>query len=75
MAGNEKVLNTNDTKRKGIAGIFRELKAELKRITWPTWKDVKKSSLITVVFCLILLVIISIFDYGFSNLYRLLFVK
>ncbi|MFA6940342.1 MAG: preprotein translocase subunit SecE [Clostridiaceae bacterium] len=75
MAGNEKVLNTNDTKRKGIVGIFRELKAELKRITWPTWKDVKKSSLITVVFCLILLVIISIFDYGFSNLYRLLFVK
>lgn len=75
MAGNEKVLNNNNAKRKGISGIFRELKAEIKRITWPTWKDVKKASLITVIFCLILLVIISIFDYGFSNLYRLLFVK
>lgn len=75
MAGNEKVLNTNNTKRKSITGIFRGFKAELKRITWPTWKDVKKSSLVTIAFCLILLVIISIFDYGFSNLYRLLFVK
>jgi len=75
MAGSEKVLNKSNAKRKGIVGIFRELKAEFNRITWPTWKDVKKSSLVTIVFCLILLVIISIFDYGFSNLYRLLFVK
>lgn len=74
MTGNEKVVGKKGAIEK-ISGIFKSLKAEVKRITWPTWKDVKKSSLVTIIFCLILLVIVSIFDYGFSNLYRLLFVK
>jgi preprotein translocase subunit SecE len=56
-----------------VIGYFVELKHELKRMTWPTQKDVKKAVIAVGVFCIIYIVMIAAFDYCFKNLYNFIF--
>ena len=51
-----------------IRGYFREVRAELKKVVWPTFKQIQKNTLIVIV-CLILVgAIIAVFDAGFGQL-------
>lgn len=59
----------------GIGKFFREVKAETKRITWPPKDQVKKSTIIVLLFCAASAVLVGLMDYGFSGLYRLIFTK
>lgn len=44
MAIKENVnINTKTSEKRGLSKFFRELKAEVKRITWPSKDDTKKS--------------------------------
>lgn len=55
----------------GSIGIyFRELKAEWKRITWPSKEDFKKATLAVIVFCLIWIAIVTVMDYGLRSLFE-----
>ena len=47
----------------GIARYFRELKSELKKVVWPTPKQVLKNALIVVVCVLVVGVFIWLFDF------------
>lgn len=49
---------------------FKELKSEVKRITWPNKKEVLKKTGITLLVCAIMSVIIGIYDLVFSWIIR-----
>jgi preprotein translocase subunit SecE len=59
--------------QKGIVKFFRELKAEAKRITWPSRKDIKKATIAVASFSFIFVVFVGLLDYGYNNLYKLIF--
>lgn len=53
---------------KGFIQYFKDLKAEFKRITWASKEDVKKSTVVVLTFCAILVVFVGLLDSGFSTL-------
>ena len=58
----------------GICRYFRELRSELKKVVWPTPKQVLKNTLIVIVCVLVVGVFIWLFDYvagiGISELIK-----
>lgn len=71
VGGNVKV--TGKPNREVVAKFVREIKAEIKRITWPTKKDVKKAAIAVGVLCLMYATYIGVLDYAFQNLFKLIF--
>ena len=63
-----KVQNTN--KKGGVLKFFKEIKAEVKRITWPNKKDTKKAIIAVAVATIIYTVLVGGFDYIFQNLFE-----
>ncbi len=49
---------------------FKELKSELKKITWPNKKDILQKTGITLLVCAIMSVIIGIYDLVFNWIIR-----
>ena len=41
---------------------FKETKAELKKVQWPTWKQTMNNTLIVIAFCVVVGVCIFLFD-------------
>lgn len=48
--------------------FFKEVKSELKKVTWPTRKQIFKNTLIVLIFLAIMTIIITSFDYLFTQL-------
>ena len=71
VGGNLKVNEKSN--QKGIVKFFKELKAEVKRITWPSKKDIKKASIAVASFSFLYVIFVGLLDYGFNNLYKLIF--
>lgn len=44
--------------------FFKNLKAEMKKITWPTWDQTWKQTLVVVIISLLLSAFIRLFDVG-----------
>ena len=59
-------------KKAGLVKFFKETKAELKKVSWPTKEQLLHNTLIIVVFIAIATVILSILDIGFSWLFSLI---
>ena len=57
---------------KGIGRKFREMFYELKKVTWPTKKDMINYSIVVLVFIVIMGVIIGVIDLGAGKLVELL---
>ena len=51
----------------GIGRYFRELRSELKKVVWPTPKQVVKSTLVVIACCLIVGLFIWAFDFASGN--------
>lgn len=73
MAVNGKVKDSNRPKVNFLTKAFREIKAETKRITWAPKKEIKKALAAVVTFCVIYVIVVGVLDYGFSNLFKLIF--
>ena len=74
MAVKENVnLTKKAPKNGGIFKFFREVKAEIKRITWPSKNETKKALIAVGVVILIYFVLVGGLDYIFQNLFKLLF--
>ena len=59
MAIKENVnINTKTSEKRGISKFFRELKAEVKRITWPSKDDTKKALIAVGVVVLIYIILV-----------------
>lgn len=59
-------------KKNRIASWFREIKSELKKISWPTFGKVMASLGVVLVVVAIFLVVIGAFDVGLAALLKLL---
>ncbi|ASW42141.1 preprotein translocase subunit SecE [Clostridium isatidis] len=71
MAVKENVNLTKNTPNKGgIFKFFREVKAEVNRITWPSKNETKKALIAVGVYILIYLILVGGLDYIFQNLFE-----
>lgn len=52
-----------------IGHWFKEMKAELKKVQWPTWKQTMNNTLIVIAFCVVVGVCIWLFDLLATNLF------
>ena len=76
MADKEKKVAENEVKsqkpkkekNKGkVKNAWRAFKSELKKIVWPSWKQVLKNTLVVLVVVVICAIIIGVLDYAFSQ--------
>lgn len=51
-----------------IGKFFREFRSEVKKISWPTFAEVVKNTIITLVVVAIFAIVIGLFDWGVSSL-------
>ena len=73
MAIKENVNVKNASTKKGFSKFFREMKAEVKRITWPSKNDTKKALIAVGVVVLIYIILVGGLDYIFTNLFKWIF--
>ena len=50
----------------GIVGFFRDVRGELRKVTWPTMEELKKATLVIVIFVTILGIAIGLMDSTFQ---------
>ena len=55
-----------------IFQFFKESRAELKKVVWPTKADVLSSIKVVIISTFIVAIILGLLDLGFSQLFRLL---
>ena len=65
--------NVKESKKFGLTKFFREVKAEVKRITWPSKEDTKKNLIAVLVFAAIFILVVGSMDFIFKNLFDLVF--
>ena len=65
--------NKSSTSGKNFIGFMKDLKSEFGRMTWPSKENIKKSTITVFTFCVIFVVIVGLLDYGFNNVYKLIF--
>lgn len=68
----------DDAKKKGgiikrIGKFFREVKAELKKVTWPTKKQLIRNTVVVLIFLAVIGVLVFLFDILFQSLFQKLF--
>jgi len=56
-----------------IVSYFRELKSEFKKISWPSFKQVRNNTGVVIAFMVILALFIAVVDFAFT--YLLSFIK
>jgi len=49
-----------------IVGFFRDVRAEVRKVTWPTSEELKKATLVIVIFVTILGIVIGLMDATFQ---------
>ena len=67
--------DSKDAKKKGgnkIVKYFRDLKSEIKKVVWPSRKQVVNNTSIVLVLCVICGVVLAGIDFGLSKLVELL---
>ena len=55
-----------------IFQFFKESRAELKKVVWPTKADVLSSIKVVIISTIIVAVLLGLLDLGFSQLFRLI---
>ena len=72
-AAKEKKSNIFVRIGKKIAGFFKGIFTELKKVSWPTRKQVVNNTLSVLVFCLVIGAVIWLADFGFKALINAIF--
>lgn len=62
--------NIAKKKKKGLKGFFTEIKAELKKVTWPTKSQLVNNTLVILVFIAVVTVILALLDTAFAKLFE-----
>jgi preprotein translocase subunit SecE len=53
--------------------FFKDVKHELKYVTWPNKDDIKEGTLVVCVMSIFIALFLSLVDFGFSNIVKFLF--
>ena len=72
MTKNNAKAKSAAKKNGGIIKFFKDIKGEVKRITWPKTNEVKKTFMAVAIFVLIYIVLVGGFDYIFQNLFEVI---
>jgi len=56
---------------RAIGGYFRELKSELKKVTWPSFKQIRNNTGVVIVAIIVVAAIVAIFDLAFQFIFGL----
>ena len=59
-------------KNNSLFSFFREVKAEVKRITWPSKDETKKAFIAVIVFTLMYTILVGGLDFIFENLFKII---
>lgn len=59
-------------KMAGVVSFFRDSWGELKRVRWPSRKELFSYTLIVLIACTIMALVVFLFDLGVSELLRLI---
>lgn len=68
IKGNKKIKSNNS-----VVGFFKDFKGELKRITWPSKEEAKKSAVTVITFCIIYAAIVGSLDFVLNRVFSLIF--
>lgn len=70
------MADTNLTKKQGfgtrVKRFFKETRAELKKVTWPTKEQLIHNTGIIITFIIMVTIILSVLDVAFAKLFQLL---
>ena len=55
-----------------VKKFFRDTKAELKKVTWPTKEQLIHNTGVIIVFIIIITIILSLLDVAFAQLFKML---
>ena len=72
MTKNNAKAKSAAKKNGGIIKFFKDVKGEVKKITWPKKNEVKKTFAAVAIFVLIYVVLVGGFDYIFQNLFEVI---
>ena len=72
MAGDNKKPNIFVRMGTGLSRWFREMKSELKKVVWPSGKQLVNNTVVVLVAVLIVGIIVCLFDLGAGELIGLL---
>ena len=62
----------NKKKRKGPVRFFKDIISELKKVTWPTFKDLMKYTGAVLAFIIVAAILVGLMDFGLKSLIELL---
>lgn len=60
-------------KFENITRFFREVRAEMHAVTWPSKDDVKEGTVVVIVMSVITSIFLSLVDFGFAQIVKLVF--
>lgn len=72
MSAKNNAKTEKAAKNSGMIGFFREVKAEVKKITWPSKDETKKAFVAVIVFTLMYTILVGGLDSIFSNLFKII---
>ena len=75
MADSVKKESKLVARSKNFAKFFREIRAELKRVIWPTREQLINNTATVLIFCVVIGLIIWVADFSFEHLTKLIFTK
>ncbi|MCB5265433.1 MAG: preprotein translocase subunit SecE [Candidatus Cloacimonetes bacterium] len=56
-----------------VSRFFRDVRSEMKSVSWPTKDDLKEGTVVVIVMSAIVAIFLSLVDFGFSRILELLF--
>ena len=66
--GNEVAVNGVVSFAQRSAAYVREVRAEVDKVTWPTWTDLRRTTLVIVIFVIVVGLIIGLMDWVASKI-------
>ena len=72
MSAKNNAKTEETIKKNGLVGFFTEVKAEVKRITWPSKDETKKAFIAVMVFTLMYTILVGGLDFIFKSLFEII---
>ncbi|WP_026888075.1 preprotein translocase subunit SecE [Clostridium beijerinckii] len=72
MSAKNSVKTDKAIKSNGLFSFFREVKVEVKKITWPSKDETKKAFVAVIVFTLMYTILVGGLDSIFNNLFKMI---
>jgi preprotein translocase subunit SecE len=72
MSAKNNAKTEKTVKNNNLVGFFREVKAEVKRITWPSKDETKKAFIAVIVFTLMYTILVGGLDFIFKSLFEMI---